>query len=199
VLEFGYQVLGLGYWGFTIHYSLTTIKEKWRMASTPRTTVDLSGYPDLVVIYLGMRVRNLRGLATLTKLGPQINKSVAENPDGLLLHESLIYGLFPPHIGMRQYWRDWESMEKWTRTLPHKKWWGDFLKDSGGTLFWHETYYMKGGIEAVFDDMGKNKPGLSAFAPTLPAKGAMFSARKRLKLEGETPAPILTEEELEKV
>ena len=26
-----------------------------------RTTVDLSKFPDLVVIYLGMRVRSLRG------------------------------------------------------------------------------------------------------------------------------------------
>jgi len=30
-----------------------------------RITVDLTGYPNLVVIYLGMRVNSLRGLATL--------------------------------------------------------------------------------------------------------------------------------------
>lgn len=30
-----------------------------------RRTVDLSGYPDLVVIYLGMRVNRLTGLRTL--------------------------------------------------------------------------------------------------------------------------------------
>jgi hypothetical protein len=30
-----------------------------------RKTVDLSAYPDLVVIYLGMRVRTLTGLKTL--------------------------------------------------------------------------------------------------------------------------------------
>ena len=30
-----------------------------------RRTVDLSAYPDLVVIYLGMRVNTLTGLKTL--------------------------------------------------------------------------------------------------------------------------------------
>jgi hypothetical protein len=33
-------------------------------------TVDLSAYPDLVVIYLGMRVRALPGIETLLGLGP---------------------------------------------------------------------------------------------------------------------------------
>ena len=38
-----------------------------------RTTADLSGYPDLVVIYLGMRVEEPRGLETLQTLGPQFS------------------------------------------------------------------------------------------------------------------------------
>ena len=48
-----------------------------------RETVDLSGYPDLVVIYLGMRVNTMRGLRTLAKAGPRIQRSVAARPDGL--------------------------------------------------------------------------------------------------------------------
>ena len=31
--------------------------------------------------------------------------------------------------------------------------WQQFLKDSGGTGFWHETYFMGGGVEAIYDDM----------------------------------------------
>jgi hypothetical protein len=41
-----------------------------------RTTVDLSAYPDLVVIYLGMRVNSLRGIKTLARLGPGIKAAV---------------------------------------------------------------------------------------------------------------------------
>ena len=41
-----------------------------------RRTVDLSAYPDLVVIYLGMRVNAITGLKTLIGFGPKISKSV---------------------------------------------------------------------------------------------------------------------------
>ena len=71
-----------------------------------RRTVDLSGYPDLVVIYLGMRVNTFTGLKTVFGFGPKISGAVKAAPDGLLLHENFFFSLFPPHVGMRQYWRD---------------------------------------------------------------------------------------------
>ena len=150
-----------------------------------RQTVDLSMYPDLVVVYLGMRVRRPRGMLRLLGLGPQIQKSWKQQPDGLLLHEDLIWSLIPPHTGMRQYWRDLDSLERWTRSEPHKLWWQQFLRDSGGTGFWHETYFMGGGFEAIYDDM-KRATGMARFAPMRPARGAMFSARRRLG-RGEPP------------
>jgi len=160
-------------------------------AKVNRVTVDLQSYPDLVVIYLGMRVNSLGGLATLFKFGPRIQASVDAKPDGLLLHESLIMGLFPPHLGMRQYWRDFESLERWSRTMPHQSWWQEFVRDSGGTGFWHETYFMRGGMEAIYDDVPVPL-GLAKFAPHQPARGAMFSARRRARIEGEptVAAPV---------
>ena len=97
-----------------------------------RRTVDLTAYPDLVVIYLGMRVNTLTGVRTLLGFGPQIARSVEAKPDGLLLHENLIFSLFPPHAGMRQYWRDFDSLER-RRALftPHQEWWREFLRHSG--------------------------------------------------------------------
>lgn len=166
------------------------------MARVERRTVDLSGYPDLVVIYLGMRVGSLRGFWTAFRLGPQISKAVAEKPDGLLLHENLYWGFFPPHAGMRQYWRDFDSLERWARSLPHQTWWKNYLGDSGGTGFWHETYFMRGGMEAVYDDMPK-LPGLAVFAPVEAARGRMFGARTRAGLTGEGElSPPIGEEEL---
>jgi hypothetical protein len=143
-----------------------------------RQTVDLTQYPNLVVIYLGMRVRRPRGMLRLLGLGPQIQKSWKDRPDGLLLHEDVVWSLIPPHIGMRQYWRDLDSLERWTRAEPHKRWWQQFLRDSGGTGFWHETYMMRGGMEAIYDDVDR-RIGFARFAPTQPARGAMFSARRR--------------------
>ena len=148
------------------------------MAAPARNTVDLSAYPDLVVIYLGMRVEEPRGVETLRTLAPQIQASVEQQPDGLLLHEQLIYSEDPPHVGMRQYWRDFESLEAWSLALPHKRWWTDYLRDRGGTSFWHETYFRQGGFESIYVDVGPTV-GMAQFAPTRPAKGPMFAARDR--------------------
>lgn len=159
-----------------------------------RLTVDLEAYPDLVVVYLGMRVRRPRGLVRLLGLGPQIQRSWKVQPDGLLLHEDLVWSLFPPHVGMRQYWRDFESLERWTRSEPHQRWWREFLKDSGGTGFWHETYFMRGGAEAIYDDIGA-PIGFARFAPTRPARGAMFSSRRRARRQGPQDAPPVVAED----
>ena len=164
-----------------------------------RATVDLSACPDLVVIYLGLRVNALRGLLTIVGLGPQITAAGQAKPEGLLhCEQSIIYSIFPFQIGMRWYWKDFETMEAWTRSPPHREWWQQFMKNSGGTGFWHETYCMRGGIEAIYDDLSNANIGLSAFAPRVPARSRNFSSRQRLNLEGVTPtAPIgMSESEL---
>ena len=84
-----------------------------------RKTVDLSPFPDLVVIYLGMRVNALTGVKTLFGFGPQIKNSVDQKPDGLLLHENFIMSLIPLHLGMRQYWRDFDALEAWARSTAN--------------------------------------------------------------------------------
>jgi Domain of unknown function (DUF4188) len=166
------------------------------MSHVTRTTVDLSDHPGLVVIYLGMRVRTLRGMRTLRSIAKEIERAAAK-PDGHR-HETLWYSLVPPHGGMRQYWRDFDALERWTRSLPHKQWWGRFLHDSGGTGFWHDTYFLRGGIEAIYDDMAAPL-GLLAFAAPTPAQGLMFSARRRASLgEEEQLPPVVPEAELER-
>ena len=160
-----------------------------------RQTVDLSSYPDLVVIYLGMRVNTLAGLKTVLGFGPRIAKSAADAPDGLLLHEQIFYSFFPMHAGMRQYWRDYESLEKWTRSAPHREWWTSFLKDSGGTGFWHEAYFMRGGMEAIYDDIPKPF-GMMAFAPVKAARGPMFSSAGRAGRTSPAGRPPLGEGDL---
>jgi hypothetical protein len=80
----------------------------------------------------------------LIGLGPQIDKSWRARPDGLLLHETVIWSLFPPHAGMR-------------------------------TGFWHEAYFMAGGIEAIYDDM-PSRLGVDRFAPAQPTAGGLLVA-----------------------
>lgn len=165
---------------------------------TVRETVDLDEYPDLVVIYLGMRVQSARGLRTLLRTGPRIQRSVAARPDGLLRHENLLLSLVPPHAGMRQYWRDFDALERWARSEPHRGWWSELLADPGGTGFWHETYFVRGGMEAIYLELDRDPIGLGTFAPRQPARKSMFSARNRVGLsDGEQiPAPAVAETDL---
>lgn len=149
-----------------------------------RDAVDLTQFPNLVVIYLGMRANSFRGFKTLVSFGPKIKKSVDAKPDGLLLHENLFFSFFPPHAGMRQYWRNFESLERWARTGVHAQWWKGFLEDRGGAGFWHETYFRGGQIESVYIDMPL--VGLSQFAPREAARGSMFSARRRIGFREES-------------
>jgi hypothetical protein len=52
------------------------------MAKVRRQTVDLTGHPDLVVVYLGMQVKTLLGLKTVASFGPKIRHAVEAEPDG---------------------------------------------------------------------------------------------------------------------
>jgi hypothetical protein len=105
----------------------------------------------------------------------------------------MVFSLFPLHAGMRQYWRDFESLERWSRTGTHKQWWQKFLRDTGGTGFWHELYVRNGEMEGAFIDV--EKTGLTGFAPTAPSRGTMFSSRRRLKRSGEEALPSVYSEE----
>ena len=155
-----------------------------RSGSGPvRRTVDLGAYPDLVVVYLGMRVQTPRGIFKLMKIGPQIRRSWRDEPDGLLLHEDIIWSLMPPHVGMRQYWRDFSSLERWTRSEPHQRWWREFLAGPVGTGFWHEAHLVRGGTEGVYINMKKHV-GMARFAPVIDATGRMSSARDRAAATG---------------
>lgn len=160
-----------------------------------RATVNLSAYPDLIVIYLGMMAHNWQGFRRLMKIGPEIQKTVKAEPDGLLLHEDIFFGFKPLHLGMRQYWRDFDALEKWARSGVHQGWWKEFHGNGQGTGFWHEIYSMRGGMEALYTDVPPL--GFARIVPAEPAKGTMFTARKRLNVPGsETVAMPYTEQEV---
>jgi hypothetical protein len=54
-----------------------------KSARRTRFTVDLSDYPDLVAIYLGLRVNSIRGLLPALEFGPKLKQAVKDNPPGL--------------------------------------------------------------------------------------------------------------------
>jgi 3-oxoacyl-[acyl-carrier protein] reductase len=117
-----------------------------------------------LVAWAGMQVKTLRGVRTVASFGPKIQRAVQPRPDGLLFHQLFVFGLLPLHVGIRQYWRDFDALERWVRTEPHRSWWRELLRGGSRTAFWHETYFMRGGMEAIFLDL-ERPTGLLAFAP----------------------------------
>jgi len=95
---------------------------------------------------------------------------------------------------MRQYWRDMESLLSWTRSEPHRLWWKTFLANSGGTGFWHETYLMQGGMEAIYNDVAA-PVGFMRFAPIKVARGTMFGAAQRIA-RASGAEPVVSETDL---
>lgn len=133
------------------------------MPKPKRRTVDLSGFPDLVVIYLGYRASTPRGLLSLLRIGLGLKKIQAAEPTGLLAHEFFLLGPF--HVCFRQYWSDLKSLHQFTHAGQHAEWWASFGKDTQGGGFWHETYCRSGGMEALYINMPVI--GLGRFAPAV--------------------------------
>ena len=149
------------------------------MAKVERLTPDLSEYPDLVVIYLGMQVRAWYGIKTLLGFGPKISNAVGEHPTASCCTRTSCGRSSHPR-GDAPVLARLRLAGAWARSAPHRDWWRGFVRDSGGTGFWHETYLARGGMEAVFDDIAKPL-GMAKFAPMRPR------ARGRCSRRGSAP------------
>lgn len=145
-----------------------------------RETVDLSAFPDLMVVVLGFKVRRVRGLPSLVAIGRNLTRFRRDPPDGLLHQELSLLGW--NHVGIRQYWRDEASLTRFTRSAPHTGWWRDFLSDMCGCAFWHEAYSARGGFEAIYVSMPE-RAGLATFAPVRKAIGPFMSSSDRLRID----------------
>ena len=100
------------------------------------------------------------------------------SPTACFATKTSLFSLFPAHAGMRQYWRDMDSLLAWTRSDPHRLWWKNFLRDSGGTGFWHETYTDARRYGSHLR-RHRSEDRLHVLRPVVPARGSMFTAAHR--------------------
>lgn len=142
-----------------------------------RETVDLTDYPDLVVIDLGFQVRRLTGIPALLRIGKGLGEIARTPPPGLLCSRRMLIAW--NHVGIRQYWSDQDSLLAFTRQQPHAGWWRDFLSETQGSGFWHEACFAAGGMESVYINMPE-RTGFAAFAPVVAPVGPLMAARDRL-------------------
>lgn len=142
---------------------------------------------EFVVFLIGMRINRpwkvhkwvppfwamLRLLARLRKLPSE---------------ETGCLGSFVATPGLTvQYWRSFEDLEAFAHEAPHQPAWARFNravhKSRGDVGIWHETYLVQpGNHESLYSGMPLH--GLGKAMGVVPAKGAMSSARKRLRKTG---------------
>jgi hypothetical protein len=60
---------------------------------------------------------------------------------------------------------------------------------------YHETYLLRGGMEAVYDDIPQRR-GFASFAPVHPARVAMFGSAARVGRPEDDLAPVVAEDDL---
>ena len=103
-------------------------------------------------------------MRTLHSLAKEIEHAAAAKPEGLLRHENSAVLADPAARRHAPALARLDALKRWARSLPHTRWWDTFLRDSADTGFWHETYFVGDGIEAIYDDIPAPL-GLLAFAP----------------------------------
>ena len=139
-----------------------------------------------VVFIIGMRINKplafSKWVPTAKAMGPML-RSLAKDPDsGFLGGEPFLYR---GGIGMIQYWRSSEDLERFARSPqePHLKAWQRFNKavgKDGSVGIWHETYKVAAGAyETIYANMPQF--GLSAATSHVPVGQRGDTARARFK------------------
>ena len=153
-----------------------------------RRTVDLSQYPDLVVIYLGMRVNRLAGLKTLLGFRPKIRDAVGAAPR----RPPAARG--PPVLPRAPPRRDAPVLAglRVPGAVGAVGATGSGGSGSCATRAGRASGTRRtscgGGMEAIYDDVPRPR-GLGPVRAGGAGAGAMFGARRRLGVPGEAGLP----------
>lgn len=139
---------------------------------------------DFVVFLIGTRMNRpwkIHKWLPVAIAMPRMLKVIDEHPElGCLGYEQW----FGRTTGMIQYWRDFESLDRFARDqdLPHLEPWRRFnraVRDSGDVGIWHETYRVRAGeYEALYGNMPSF--GLAAATTHVPVDSKGQSAARRI-------------------
>ena len=89
-----------------------------------------------------------------------------------------------------QYWRSFEDLERFARTMPHTAWWKWLVDNAGDGVGFHHEIYQARTAEAIFS-AGAIPVGPGTFCDLEPADGARGRSveRQRLFLAAASPEP----------
>ena len=115
------------------------------------TIAHLWEHPDLCVAIFGVQFHTPEGQQLYGASGiPEEMGSALEAAKSVgFLHQEM---LMAEGSGvLLQYWRSYDELDRWARTLPHMAWWRWLLENAGDDLsFYHEIYQVKT-AEAIYE------------------------------------------------
>jgi hypothetical protein len=117
---------------------------------------------DFVVFLIGAQLNRPQGIVEFVRMARVFYGMVnmlKRHPEKGYLHGIQYFSPWPPGNIMVQYWRDFESLERFAQRSnePHVKAWRDYYRRVGlsGTIgIWHETYSVSAGAyEGIYGNM----------------------------------------------
>lgn len=134
--------------------------------------------PSLCVALFGVQFDNEEAarLYDAAGIGQEMETALAAaSADGLLLVRDFEEGSGGV---MLQYWRSYDDLDRWARTMPHTRWWRWLVEHRHhGMGFYHEIYQVKT-AEAIYDP-GTPPVGPALFCSQVPAEGSEGRSRDR--------------------
>ncbi len=95
--------------------------------------------------------------------------------EGLLLNRPL---MSPEGPLLLQYWRSYDTLDRWARRQPHSRWWRWLLENIGkGIGFYHEIYQPRA-AEAIYEH-GTHPVGPALFSSLQHVKGGEGHSQER--------------------
>lgn len=144
-----------------------------------------------VVLFLGVRVNHLflfwKWIPTVLVAAPMVYSLMRHRAAGFLGAQAFF---FQPGVGIIQYWRSFDDLERFARSKKHPhlrgwRWYNRSIGASGSVGLWHEAFLVRPGCqETRYDNMPLFGLGRAAkHVPVSEQQGA------RLRL-GEEASPV---------
>jgi hypothetical protein len=142
------------------------------------TIAHLWEHPNLCVAIFGVQFHTPKGQQLYGESGitEEMGSSLEEAKEVGFLHQERLMG--EGSGVLLQYWRSYDDLDRWARTMPHMAWWRWLLENAGDDIsFYHEIYQVKT-AEAIYE-RGCRSVGAARIAGTSAVASGEGQSRQR--------------------
>ncbi|MDX1932737.1 MAG: phenylacetaldoxime dehydratase family protein [Capsulimonadales bacterium] len=143
-------------------------------------------FPRLCLAFFGVQYLTPEGkqLYETSGINDQVFSALTPDTEGLLLNRLMMTEDGPV---LMQYWRSYEELDRFARSLPHTDWWKWLVANSGqGVGFYHEIY-QAATAEAIYES-GTRPVGPAVFCAVDSVPSGNGQSRRRQERFAEAKA-----------